>query len=72
MRASVELRDVDGGMFMMEGVMDATFTGLTPATEYTLTLTFIFAGELSGPASSQTIITPDDSKSHDWSHDCGA
>ena len=71
-RASVELEGSDGGNFAEEGEMGVTFAGLTPATQYTLFLTFIFAGELPGPSSSQTIITPDDSKSHDRSHDCGA
>ena len=71
-RASVELEDSDGVRFAEEGEVDVTFTGLTPATQYTLFLTFIFAGELPGPSSSLTIITPDDSKSHDRSHDWGA
>ena len=66
MRASVELRDSDGEMFTGEGEMNATITGLSPATQYSLTLTFIFVRDLLGSASSQTTITtPDDGKSHD-------
>ena len=66
MRATVELRDGDGGRFTAEGEMNATITGLSPATQYSLTLTFIFIGSGTGPPTpSQTVTTLDDSKSHD-------
>ena len=65
MRASVELRG-DGRMFMAEGEMNATITGLSPATQYSLTLKFIFIGSQAGPPTpSLTVTTLDDSKSHD-------
>ena len=69
-RATVELRDSDGGIFTAEGEMNATITGLSPATRYSLTLKFIFIGGGTGPPTpSQTVTTLDDSKSHDQSHD---
>ena len=65
-RATVELRDSDGGIFTAEGEINATITGLSPATRYLLTLTFIFIGGGIGPPTpSQTVTTLDDSKSHD-------
>ena len=71
MRATAELRDSDGGIFTAEGEMNATITGLSPATQYSLTLTFIFIGGGTGPPTQgQTVTTLDDSKSHDQSHDC--
>ena len=70
MKASVELRDSDGGIFIAEGETNATITGLSPATQYSLTLTFTFIGGGTGPPTqSQTVTTLDDSKSHDQSHD---
>jgi hypothetical protein len=65
MRASVELRGMDGGNFTAEGEMNATITGLSPATQYSLTLTFIFTGGLAGPSTpGQIVTTLDDSKSY--------
>jgi hypothetical protein len=66
---------MDGGNFTAEGEMNATITGLSPATQYSLTLTFIFTGGLAGPPTpGQIVTTLDDSKSynqsHDRSHDC--
>ena len=69
LRASVELTGPDGQMVMEEGLTEATFTGLTPAVDYSITVTFIFAGEFLGPASSPSHIarTLDGGKSHDRS-----
>ena len=49
---------------MLHNVTEVTFTNLTPATNYTLRVTFLFAGDYmtSSMVHGQT---GDDSKSHD-------
>jgi hypothetical protein len=65
----VELRGINGERFTAEGEMNATINGLSPATQYSLTLTFIFTGDLGPPTIGPNVTTLDDSKSHDQSHD---
>ena len=48
---------------------EVTFTDLTPATDYSLNVTFIFVGDFMTAESSLSESTQDGGKSHDMSHD---
>ena len=69
-RARVELVHPNGSSGgLMEDQNEVTFTGLTPATNYTVMVTFVFMGGFVGPGSQYVGRTQDGSKSHDKSHD---
>ena len=52
----------------LHNTTEVTFTNLTPATNYTLRVTFLFAGDFTSLSVVEGA-TGEDSKSHDKSHD---